>query len=447
MSGKQLLVLMNGRRCGVVTQANNRLSFAYDPAWQALKDAFPLSLSMPTAKAEHDHATISSFMWGLLPDNNITLETWGKMHHVSANNCFALLSAVGEDTSGAIQFVPPGKIDSINRSQDIEWLNQKRLEDLIEQLARNSGRTRLAATGGQFSLAGAQAKTALYRDGDRWGIPQGRRPTTHILKPLADQRDAMPENEHFCLRLADRVGMSVATSEVLSIAGIPTFCSTRYDRAKNSDGQDVRLHQEDTCQALAVHPSKKYENESGPSALQIMQLLGTVSSAANEDRDRFVRALAFNFVIGGTDAHAKNYSLVLHPGKVRLAPFYDIGSFLPYLDKKAKGTKLAMKIGGHYEMDEIMPRHWQLFARDADYDPARALAQVRDLLARLPGEALGQLHECRAAGLKAPILDQLVDALWVRAKTLAVQYGTEPRPNSTAPSSSRAWRGCAGGAR
>ncbi len=425
MATRELIVLMHGRRLGTVIQNDNRLTLRYEQAWQTAPTAIPLSLSMPLDRVEHEDALISAFMWGLLPDNELTLNEWGKRHQVSAGNCFALLAAVGEDCPGAIQFMTSEKIATAQSQDDIEWLDDNRFETLINQLATNSGRSRLNATGGQFSLAGAQAKTALYRENGRWGIPRGRRPTTHILKPLADQRDGMPENEHFCLKLAARAGLRVAESEMLTVGGMPVICSTRYDRPRNASRQIVRLHQEDMCQALGMHPRHKYENEEGPTALRIMQLLQQASSAAVEDRDRFVRALAFNFVIGGTDAHAKNYSLLLAAKKqVRLAPLYDLSSYLPYMGKD-KGVKLAMKIGGHYAMDEVTPRHWQLFAETAAFAPERALVHVRDLLARLPGEALGLLHDCRREGLAAPILDQIVDGLWDRAKILARSYGAE----------------------
>ncbi len=425
MTAKQLLVLMNGRRCGLVEQSDNKLTYTYDPAWPRDPLAVPLSLSMPLDKAQHGHDAISAYMWGLLPDNEITLSAWGKLHQVSANNGFALLGAVGEDCPGAVQFIAPDRIAEIAGQSEIEWLDEAAFEKLISDLAANPGRGRGSATGGQFSLPGAQAKTALAREGNRWGLPRGRRPTTHILKPLANQRDGQIENEHFCLRLAERLGLVVAQSQVIDVAGIPVICSTRYDRPANAQGQIVRLHQEDMCQALGVHPRQKYENEGGPNAARILHLLKSTSSAPDVDADRFVRALAYNFVIGGTDAHSKNYALLMLSGnRIRLAPLYDIASYLPYAGKE-KGIKLAMKIGGKYEMDEIGPKHWERFAADAGVDAGRVLAHLRDIVFRAPGEALALLHQCRAEGLTSPHLDTLVDVLWLRSKALASIYGAE----------------------
>jgi HipA-like C-terminal domain len=59
---------------------------------------------------------------------------------------------------------------------------------------------------GQFSLAGAQPKIALLFENDRWGVPSGRTPTTHILKPPTGHFDGHAENEHICLGLARALG-------------------------------------------------------------------------------------------------------------------------------------------------------------------------------------------------------------------------------------------------
>jgi serine/threonine-protein kinase HipA len=77
-----------------------------------------------------------------------------------------------------------------------------------------------------------------------------------------------------------------------------------------------------------------------------------VSSNPNTDVDRFLDANAFNWLIGGTDAHAKNYSLLIGAGdEVRLSPLYDLSSQLPYPDLIEQ--RVAMKIGDHYDIPLI----------------------------------------------------------------------------------------------
>jgi HipA-like protein len=100
---RQLIALLNGRPVGVVEGGRNaRLRFVYAEDWRASAQAFPLSLSMPLAAAEHKHDPIEAFLWGLLPDNQVVLERWAKRFQVSARNAFGLISNVGEDCAGAV---------------------------------------------------------------------------------------------------------------------------------------------------------------------------------------------------------------------------------------------------------------------------------------------------------------------------------------------------------
>ena len=88
----RLIALLAGREVGTVHYKNARLSFVYSDAWRADPNAYPLSLSMPLASAEHGHARIEAFLWGLLPDNDRVLENWGKRFQVSPRNVFRLIA-------------------------------------------------------------------------------------------------------------------------------------------------------------------------------------------------------------------------------------------------------------------------------------------------------------------------------------------------------------------
>ena len=116
----------------------------------------------------------------------------------------------------------------------------------------------------------------------------------------------------------------------------------------------MRLHQEDVCQALGVSPHRKYQNEGGPGPEDIVSLLIRESNEPETDVAAFLDALALNWVIGGTDAHAKNYSLLLSAGSVRLAPLYDLISILPYpRSVPYREAKLAMRVDREYPLWKI----------------------------------------------------------------------------------------------
>jgi serine/threonine-protein kinase HipA len=376
---------------------------------------------------------VLNFLWGLLPDNARTLDVWGRRFQVSPRNPIALLAHVGEDCAGAVQFVTDARLevvlDTASAAPSVEWLSGKELEERIRDVVRDGSAAR-TATEGQFSLAGAQAKIALYRDAHRarWGVPRGRTPTTHILKPLANEFDGFAENEHFCLALCRRLRLAAAHSEWRSIGGIPTLIVERYDRV-HLDGRWHRIHQEDCCQALGVHPDAKYENQGGPGYPPLLSLMNATDNP-EQDLERLMGAACLSFLLAATDMHGKNFSL-LHargaprPG-LRLAPFYDIASAWPYARQLApQKIKLALRIGGHYRLREILPRHFRKLALASSYSPDALLAMLADYTRRLPDEAVAVLDEVTEKGMSRPVLTRLVDGIAAQCRLVQRQLAAD----------------------
>jgi serine/threonine-protein kinase HipA len=127
---------------------------------------------------------------------------------------------------------------------------------------------------GQFSLAGAQSKLALRREAPsgRWGTPHGSEPTTHVLKPGIADVEGHALNEHLCLVTARRLGLLAAASSIEMFEDQTAVAIRRFDRTHDG-GRLIRVHQEDMCQALGIHPDAKYQQDGGPSAADIVQLL------------------------------------------------------------------------------------------------------------------------------------------------------------------------------
>ena len=413
----ELVTLLGGKEVGRVhNDTRGRLTFIYDDQWRNDIEAYPLSLSMPIAAKEHGRAAVEAFLWGLLPDNEQVLARWAAKFQVSARNVFALISHVGEDCAGAVQFVTPERLEAIRSGKEdkVEWLDEAELAKRLRALREDHAAWRLPRDTGQFSLAGAQPKTALLLQNDRWGIPSGRIPTTHILKPPTGHFDGHAENEHICLMLARNLGLPAAQSKVRRFKDEVAIVVERYDRQQK--GNDIiRVHQEDTCQALGIMPTKKYQNEGGPSAANIIELLRTYSTDRDTDLDTFVTALGFNWLIAGTDAHAKNYSLLLSGPDVRLAPLYDIASILPYEEVDLRKAKLAMKIGGEYKVELIGLRQWQKFARDVRTNADQLVEVLISMAKHLPDEVAAARALAREEGLNNALIDRLAKQLIDRA--------------------------------
>lgn len=417
----ELIVLLGEQRVGRLLRSRaGRSEFEYDSAWQTREDAYPLSLSMPLGARFHPAKVVEPYLWGLLPENEVVLERWARRFQVSAHSAFALLTHVGEDCPGAVRIVRPDRDSSGETAQrGTEWLSEADVAARLRALRVDVSAWRNATDTGQFSLAGAQPKTALWFDGERWGLPYGSTPTTHILKPGVLDLEGSAENEHFCLQTARALGLPAAESRIMQFEDQSAIVVARYDRVATASGTH-RIHQEDMCQALAVHPVNKYENEGGPGARAIAQLLRENSFEPDEDVNTFITALILSWLIGGTDAHAKNYALLIGASaRVRLAPLYDLASALPYSQLAQQKLKLAMKIGGKYRLRDIAKHQWEKLATELSLRSDTVLSIARDCAARLPEVATAVLEQSQSEGLRHPVLERLRRAVSERARECA----------------------------
>jgi serine/threonine-protein kinase HipA len=427
-----LVALLNGVRVGNIFQtAAGTLRFEYEESWRSQIDAYPLSLSMPLAAASHGHDSISPFLWGLLPDNDRTLDQYGRLFGVSSGNAVALLSHIGADCAGAVQFAAPDRVNELegrgNGRLSVDWLSDTEVARELSTVRNQGIPGTTARTVGQFSLAGAQPKIALLEESGRWGRPTGRTPTNRILKPPSEDFRGFAENEHLCLELASGLRLGSVSSRVMRFDDEVAIVVERFDRQKRG-GTYRRVHQEDVCQALGVMPTRKYENLGGPGIKDIITLLRDASKSPSEDVGRFIAANALTWVIAATDAHAKNYAL-LHGqgGNARLAPFYDIASYLPYTDQRLHRAKLAMKIGRTYLLRRITRHDWEDLAKDNGMSVRSVIEIVEQLLRQLTPVLEAVAETAIRDGLDRKIIEPLARAIRERRDECEKSLSVTPR--------------------
>lgn len=401
MSGRELVALLEGRPAAAIVEAAGKIRLRYVDAYPTV-GATPLSVNLPTQVREHAHERVSAFLWGLLPDNDRVLRRWARTYQVSAASPVSLLSSpVGADCAGAVQFALPTQVDELTERRGwVDWLTEAEVAEKLRGLAADgSDWLGERIKSGQFSLAGAQSKLALRYDATsgRWGAPHGSEPTTHILKPGIGEIEGHALNEHLCLAAARRLGLVAAASRIEVFEDQVAVSIRRFDRTVR-DGGLVRVHQEDMCQALGVHPDAKYQQDGGPGVCDIVALIRGLlpPKAATEAVARFVDGLLFNWLVGGTDAHAKNYGLLLAGPQVRLAPLYDIASMLPY-EHDPRKLRLAMKVAGEYRFKAVDAHHWHKLAGQLSLDAGELIGRAHDLAEALPDA----LSDARAGLLRA----------------------------------------------
>jgi len=399
-----LHVYMNGRKVGCLTRSSSgRLHFSYGQEWLGSELRRPLSLSMPLTPEAYAGDVVESYFDNLLPDSQPIRNRIQARFAAGSNRCFDLLWHVGRDCVGALQLFPED-IAAV----DVQRVEAVPLSDMeIADTLRNyqtmplgMGRDRDF----RISIAGAQEKAAFLLHEDRWCLPVGTTPTSHIFKlPIGmiahsgmDLSDSV-ENEWLCHLILKAYGLPVANAEIMNFEGVKVLVVERFDRRWAEDGSWlIRLPQEDMCQALNVPPALKYESDGGPGMERIMTLL-LGSSEGLADRRSFMTLQVLFWLMGAIDGHAKNFSIFLLPGgNYRLTPAYDVISAYPLLAKhqlERQNLKMAMAVKGkssHYQWQKILQRHWLSMAARCRF-PVEEMAAVIDVLLERMDEVIANV--------------------------------------------------------
>ncbi|HEX3379893.1 MAG TPA: type II toxin-antitoxin system HipA family toxin [Paraburkholderia sp.] len=397
----RLNLWMNGLPVGTweTTRSGERLTYVDE--WIDDPQGRPLSLSLPFTPGNQPYRgqIVADYFDNLLPDSEPIRRRIAARYRTGSTAPFSLLAALGRDCVGALQLLPPDEEPS-----DLTSIHGRELSDSeIAVLLRG---TTSAAPLGQhdpledlrLSIAGAQEKTALLRHRNRWLLPEGSTPTTHIFKlPLglvgnmrADMRTSV-ENEWLCAQIVAAYGLSVARCEIARFDEQKVLIVERFDRRVSSDGTwIVRLPQEDMCQATGTSALHKYESDGGPGIEAIMEILAGSARAATDRRNFFATQLVF-WLLAATDGHAKNFSIAHLPGnRYESTPLYDVLSAHPIIGSgagrlAAQKVKLAMAVRSknvHYLLNQIQRRHWVAEGQRVGFSAADVDTLIDELTAQ-----------------------------------------------------------------
>src|SRR6516165_1758003 len=410
-----LPVYFEQRLVGTIHVDRGGPSFTYASGWIGLRGAFPISLTMPLKSERFASDTFLPWAANLLPESE-QLRTLGQLLGMARSDVIGLLSAIGGDTAGALSFGQPG------RAFSVQWrpvATPDELEAILDDLPNKP--FLVGEAGVSMSLAGAQSKLAVAVDErGQICIPMNGSPSTHILKPDSPRLPGGVQNEAFCLTLAKR--MRISTPKVTTgRAGKRTYLLVkRYDRT-DVGSRCRRLHQEDYCQALGKPPSAKYESNHtgtrGPTLKDMFDI--TRQHMAPTEIVHLLDMVIFNVLTCNSDAHAKNYSIMIRASNASLAPLYDVmcGEVWENVTKN-----LAQKIAGMSRGDQLKRTHWQQFARECGLNPKQVIGRVDALGKSAIAEA--ELAASEVAAMPAgdhAILYEARQAVERRARRLLTQ--------------------------
>jgi serine/threonine-protein kinase HipA len=425
-------VWMEGRDTpvGLLIRAGDKsLSFTY--AADVLAE-HRISMSLPIIEDPYGDAQCRGYFANLLfegPQLDRVLDGFG----LDRGDIGALLWHLGADCPGAISITPegtgPGKVPG-RFPEDYERLSDARLDQIV--LSLHQHRRMPEGERNPSPVAGVQGKIAcLAFEGAIWLPKDGSRaPTTHILKVSPNSDPDVTRQEAVLLQIAAEIGIAAAETRNIDfdVGGlqINTLLSTRFDRDIDIADEAVtirRRHAEDFCQALGLPPRLKYERDAVDplrrfSAVAVHAIAAQTTAPALVTRD-FLAQTIFNLLVGNTDNHGKNTSLLYRGRTVLLAPLYDV---VPVFMDRRVTHEFAFRHGGARFAEDFTVDALRDLLFDLGFSKPpveRTIKQITQFVSKI--SALSARH--------AP--KNLADALHAQARMLEavldVDFGLEQR--------------------
>ena len=410
-------VRLHGERAGTIRRLSlHELAFAYAPEYREDPGAPPLSTCLPRSMSAASTRRATAWFTGLLPEGP-RREQLARIVGTTSIDLWTLLDAAGAECAGAVQIVNP----AYENTPSLLRLEPRELAALLHTTPVEPIGT--VDRSARISLAGAQDKVALARTASgAWAVPLAGAVSTHILKPRSARYPGIVENEHWCMTIARSAGLDAARTEIITVGETPVLVVERYDRERTPGGTPVRVHQEDTAQALAA--THKYEADGGPTLDKIARVKGIGT-------DDLIDRMMFNWMVGNADGHAKNLS-VLEPGtrRARLAPAYDVLCTETY---PGVSIELAITLGGAKQPGDVTASSIAKAAQTIGADPDATLERTARLAARVAEAAHSERLE--PYGLRITVRDQ------VRSRATRASRWLDARTDTTRTSGSTTRRG------
>ena len=363
----RLRIWANARPLGWFGHAAGEYFFEYDPQWLEQPGRYVLAPQFPLRTEPFTGNAVRVFFENLLPEGE-ALDDIVSAIHLRGASSFELLGRLGAELPGVLSLLPADE-----RPAPLQEYAPLSLEALSRRLA-DRGRTPLLLSNAEatMSLAGAQDKIGLRFDAKtgRLSDSVGPSPTTHILKPDTRQARYQPSaiNEFACMKLARALRLPVPDVWMLRVPEA-AYVVERYDRLLAA-GNIVSLHQIDGCQLLGHGSGWKYERSGGLVSIPLLVKALRSLGVRGIDLLQFQRWVMFNYLIGNSDAHAKNVSVLIDDKGFRLAPFYDLLCVRAYGD-----TGLALFMGDETTFDAVGRHSWEALCADCGFRLTETLAE------------------------------------------------------------------------
>ncbi len=363
-------------RVGSIARTVRGAVFEYDADWLNLLNAagsgVGIAYNMPASQARYEvfGVNLHTFFAGLLPEG-LRLRSLTSRLKTSEDDLLSLLIAAGPGCIGDVSVVLPGQPAGAGiPTVDVRAIGEESFPELFERSVSYTGDDGPSA---ECSIPGLQDKISAAMISFPVKAPKGS--GSYILKLNPAGKPRLVENEHFFLRMARACGLAVPGARLVRDRdGVVGLLVERFDRVVDPVARRwVRVHQEDACQFLDRYPADKYRLRCS----EIAEGLIGLCSAPIVEIARFLRLVAFCYLIGNGDLHAKNISIRtrLDTGRVELTPAYDLLTTLVYGDQR-----MALQFEGRD--DNLERSHFLRFGERCGVRAEATLSMLDELCAR-----------------------------------------------------------------
>lgn len=242
-------------------------------------------------------------------------------------------------------------------------------DDTLKRLARET-----SSRG--FTVPGVQKKLSLhlFEADDTPRLTLVNYPTGYILKPQVKEYEALPESEHLVMSMAEMAGIITVPHGLIDGNMGRAYITKRIDRVIKKDSVK-KLAMEDFCQLDLRLTDDKYRG----SYERCAKLIKKYSSRIGIDMTEFYVRLVFSFIVGNSDMHLKNFSLIetdVASTEYVLSPAYDL---LPVNANLPSDTEqFALTMNG--KKTNIRKKDFLIFADSCDITRQAAEKIIKKLV-------------------------------------------------------------------
>ena len=190
-------------------------------------------------------------------------------------------------------------------------------DSVLEELAKES-------TNKGYTIPGVQKKLSLHLSKEVYPrLTVVNYPTGYILKPQVKEFRALPEAEHIVMSMADKAKIRTVPHALIKNKDSYAYITKRIDRVFSKDSNVKLIAMEDFCQLDLRLTLDKYKS----SYERCGNIIKKYSSRSGLDMSELFYRLVFSFIVGNSDMHLKNFSLIESEsgsGEYHLSPAYDL---------------------------------------------------------------------------------------------------------------------------